>query len=156
MESAYGVVIAQGQVKRQLAVGPFNLCVTRDQARAIVKALEPAMGEDFSLGWITVWPFQWCADVANEPEPWERTQGGAVAPATLPGPHGPGQRYTAMLGIGRRIVQRNPRPTIAFVSAVLCEMNGYICNPPLPDSEVEMLAKWAVSEAGKGERGGDE
>lgn len=61
------VVISVDGVKREISP-PFQMCLSRDMARALRAALRQADHDDFTYGWITV-PAEPSAD-GGPPLPW--------------------------------------------------------------------------------------
>lgn len=75
------MIIEQDGVKRELNTKvPFNLCLSRDEARLLRHRLEQAADDSWTHGWLTVWPLQLNAPAGTRALAW--TDAGNVNPAS--------------------------------------------------------------------------
>ncbi len=63
------VVIEQGEIKREIT-GPFRMCISRDNARSLVRCIGP-MAESGCYGWIDIVDVPVVSSIEGPPLPWD-------------------------------------------------------------------------------------
>lgn len=62
------VLSAEG-VKREI-IGPFSMCASAHDLDVLRQQLDRALTDDFTYGWITIWPSPAEAPANTPPLPW--------------------------------------------------------------------------------------
>jgi hypothetical protein len=75
------MLICQDGVKRELNAGrPYGLFLRRDEARDLARAIKRCTEDEFSMGWVTVWPLDLGTFGAPNTKPLKWTEPGNVNP----------------------------------------------------------------------------
>lgn len=80
------MLISQHGIKRELKTDrPFNLCLTRDEARMLCEQLASKCADNAAYGWVIIYPFQWVDGPNPSTSPLKWTDEGNVNPPSRTG-----------------------------------------------------------------------